>query len=174
MVFPFFLSVVDPATAGLKEGRKHRERAFLPNPGFRSLVARSLEELLTARQAKNVRYCLTPDIGLCLTKVEVDADLHLALQDATGAKAGIVVCEIPAKQEWCSIRETVFSWTRTRFPLHIQSTRKLTVNGTPVVTMIGKAFWDIGHAPADQSNRRTDLQGYAAWEIHPVMMLTVQ
>jgi hypothetical protein len=39
-----------------------------------------------------------------------------------------------------------------------------------VVTVIGKAFFDIGHAPVDQSNRRTDLQGYAAWEIRPVMM----
>ena len=27
----------------------------------------------------------------------------------------------------------------------------------------GKAFFDIGHAPADHSNRRRDLQGYAAW-----------
>ena len=43
-------------------------------------------------------------------KVEMDGDLHVALQDATGDKAGIVVCEIPAKQQWCSIRESVFSW----------------------------------------------------------------
>jgi hypothetical protein len=34
-----------------------------------------------------------------------------------------------------------------------------------------KAFFDINHAPADQSNRRTDLPGYAAWEIHPVMKI---
>ena len=45
-------------------------------------------------------------------KVEMDGDLHVALQDATGDKTGIVVCEIPAKQQWCSIRETVFSWTQ--------------------------------------------------------------
>jgi hypothetical protein len=32
-------------------------------------------------------------------KVEMDGDLHLAFQDATGDKAGIVVCEIPAKQQ---------------------------------------------------------------------------
>src|SRR5437773_11730483 len=44
-------------------------------------------------------------------KVEMDGDLHVALQDATGDRAGIVVCEIPAKQQWCAIRETVFSWT---------------------------------------------------------------
>ena len=48
------------------------------------------------------------------------------------------------------------------------------VEQPPVVTVIGKAFFDIGHAPADHSNRRTDLQGYAAWEIHPVMKLDVQ
>jgi hypothetical protein len=67
-------------------------------------------------------------------KVEADGDLHLALQDATGNKPGIVVCEIPAKSQWCEVRQTVFSWTRTRFPLHIRSTRKLTLNQAPVVT----------------------------------------
>jgi hypothetical protein len=30
------------------------------------------------------------------------------------------------------------------------------------------------YAPKDQSNRRSHLPGYAAWEIHPVMKLTVQ
>ena len=29
-------------------------------------------------------------------KVETDNDLHIALQDATGDKPGIVVCEVPA------------------------------------------------------------------------------
>src|SRR4029453_10903687 len=86
-----------------------------------------------------------------------------ALQDATGNKPGGVVCEVPAKPQWCEIRQTVFSWTRTRFPLHIQSTRKLTINETPVVTVIGKAFWDIGHAPKDGSNRRKRLPDYAVF-----------
>jgi hypothetical protein len=104
----------------------------------------------------------------------MDGDLHLALQDATGDKAGIVVCEIPAKQEWCSIRETVFSWTTTRFPFHTSSDRKLKLIGAPIITVTGKAYWDVGHAPKDQSNRRSHLPGYAAWEIHPVMKLTVQ
>jgi hypothetical protein len=36
-----------------------------------------------------------------------------------------------------------------------------------------KGVFDIGHSPADQSNRRTDLPGYAAWEIHPGMALRV-
>jgi hypothetical protein len=44
----------------------------------------------------------------------------------------------------------------------------------PIIKVIGKAFFDIGHAPADHSNQRTDLQGYAAWEIHPVMKLDVK
>lgn len=42
-----------------------------------------------------------------------------------------------------------------------------------IVTVTGKAFFDFNHAPADQSNRRTDLQGYAAWESHPVMKIAV-
>jgi hypothetical protein len=107
-------------------------------------------------------------------KVEADGDLHLALQYATGNKAGIVVCEVPAKPQWCQVLQTVFGWTRTRFPLHIQSARKLTINETPVVTVIGKAFWDIGHAPKDGSNRRKRLPDYGVWEIHPVMKLQVR
>jgi hypothetical protein len=43
----------------------------------------------------------------------------------------------------------------------------------PIITVVGKAFFDIGHAPADHSNRGTDLRGCAAWEIHPVMKLDV-
>jgi hypothetical protein len=42
-------------------------------------------------------------------KVEADGDLHVALADATGNKPGIVVCEVPAKPQWCEIRTTVFS-----------------------------------------------------------------
>src|SRR5260370_3052334 len=107
-------------------------------------------------------------------KVEEDGDLHVALQDATGDKPGIVVCEVPAKPQWCEIRTTVFGWTRTRFPLHIHSGRKLTLDATRSITVVGKAFWDIGHAPKDQSNRRKNLPGYAVWEIHPVMKIQVQ
>jgi hypothetical protein len=103
---------------------------------------------------------------LVAVKAEADGDLHIAIADATGSKPGVVVCEIPAKPQWC---ESVFSWTRTRFPLHIRSTRKLTISEAPTITVIGKAFWDIGHAPKDGSNWRKHLPGYAVWEIHPVM-----
>jgi len=39
--------------------------------------------------------------------------------------------------------------------LSLSSTLKL--DQAPVVTVTGKAFWDIGHAPKDQSNRRSHL-----------------
>jgi hypothetical protein len=45
--------------------------------------------------------------------------------------------------------------------------RALKVNQAPVNAVTGKAFFDIGHAPKDQSNRRKNLPRYAAWEIHP-------
>jgi hypothetical protein len=64
--------------------------------------------------------------------------------------------------------------TQMRFSLHLRSTRKLTLNEAPIVTIVGKAFWDIGHAPKDQSNRRKYMPGYAVWEIHPVMKIDVQ
>jgi hypothetical protein len=93
-------------------------------------------------------------------KVEMDGDLHLALQDATGGKPGIVVVEVPAEPQLCSIRQTVFSWTTTRFPFHTSSDRKLKLIETPIITVTGKAYWDVGHAPKDQSNRRSTPKGF--------------
>jgi hypothetical protein len=106
-------------------------------------------------------------------QIGADGDLHIELGDATNAKPGLVVCEIPAGPTWCEIRKTIFSWTPTRFPLHIRSTRKLTLNEAPTVTVVGKAFWDIDRARKDQSNRRKRLPQYAVWEIHPVMALQI-
>jgi len=92
---------------------------------------------------------------------------------ATRDKPEIFVCETLAKPQWREIRTTVFGWTRKRFPLHIRSTRELTINETPIITVIGKAFWDVGHAPKDQSNRRKYMPECAVWEIHPVMALQI-
>jgi hypothetical protein len=134
------------------------------------------EEQLTWQSERtgieNNWYALTGRV--VAVKVEADGDLHIALQDATGGKPGIVVWEVPCKPTWCEIRTKVFNLTRTRFPLHIRSERKLALNEALIVTLIGKAFWDIGHAPKDQSNRRKYMPGDAVWEIHPVMKIDVQ
>jgi hypothetical protein len=139
-------------------------------PGPDVDLTRYTEERMPSEQKW---YALTGRIvGL---KVEADGDIHLALQDATGDKPGIVVCEVPAKPQRCSIRETVFSWTNTRFPFHTSSAKKLTLDQTPVITVTGKAFSDVGHSLKDQqSNRRSHLPGYAAWEIHPVRKMEVR
>jgi hypothetical protein len=119
---------------------------------------------------ENKWYALTGRV--VAVKAETDGDLHIELQDATGNKPGIVIVEVPAESQWCEIRNTVFGWARTRFPFHTSSARKLTLDQTPVVTVTGKAFFDVGHSLKDQrSNRRSHLVGYAAWEIHPVMKL---
>jgi hypothetical protein len=64
-------------------------------------------------------------------KVEADGDLHIALSDATGDKQGTVVCEVPLKPQWCDIRETVFSWTPTRFPFQTSSAKRLKIANPP-------------------------------------------
>jgi hypothetical protein len=80
----------------------------------------------------------------------------------------------PAKPHWCQMRQTVFGWTHAKFPFSVRSGRKLNITEPGILTVTGKAFFDNNHAPADQSNRRPNLPGYAVWEIHPVMKLTVQ
>jgi len=94
---------------------------------------------------ENNWYALTGRIADLM--VEPDGDLHIALHDATGSKMGIVSCEIPVGPQWCSLRTTVFSWTSTKFPFHTSSTKRLMFTGSLIITVVGKAFWDIGHAP---------------------------
>ena len=107
-------------------------------------------------------------------RAEEDGDLHIAVQDVTGDKPGLLVVEIPAKPQWCELRKIVFGWTEVEFPFRVRSGRKLKFRQPLIITVVGNAFFDVGHAPADHSNRRTDLDGYAAWEIHPVMELEVK
>jgi hypothetical protein len=85
-----------------------------------------------------------------------------------------VVVEVTAKPQWCELRKIVFGWAEVEFPFRVRSGRKLKFREPLIITVVGKAFFDVGHAPADHSNRRTDLQDYAAWEIHPVMKLQVE
>jgi hypothetical protein len=76
-------------------------------------------------------------------------------------------------RQWCESFAKLYSDGQVQFPFRARSGRRLKLTQPPVITVIGKAFFDIGHAPADHSNRRTNLQGYAAWEIHPVMKMEV-
>jgi hypothetical protein len=92
----------------------------------------------------------------------------------SGDKPGVVVVEIPAKPQWCELRQIVFGWTQVQFPFRVRSGRKLKVNQPPIITVIGKAFFDIGDSLKDQSkNQRRNLPDYAAWEIHPVIKLEI-
>jgi len=97
----------------------------------------------------------------------------MELQDANGNGAGTVSAEIPIGPKWCEIRQTVFGWTTQSFPFSFNTAKKLKLRELHVITVTGKAFYDIAHAPADHSNRRTSPKDYAVWEIHPVMALQV-
>jgi len=101
-------------------------------------------------------------------RVEDDGDLHVEIKDV-GNDAGIIV-ELPLGPRWCEMRKTVFSWTDARFPL----TGKFKLTQHPIVTVIGKAFYDIDHSGKDMhTNRRNYDQSLAVWEIHPVMKIAV-
>jgi hypothetical protein len=107
-------------------------------------------------------------------KVEADGDIHIELVDANDNKTGIVGAEIPPNQIWCELRKLALSWTTQKFPFSFSSSKNLTVVGRHVVTVTGKAFYDVDHAPKDRSNQRVGRfpPGYAVWEIHPVMGMT--
>src|SRR5205809_967078 len=76
-----------------------------------------------------------------------------------------ISAEIPVGPKWCEIRQTVFGWTTQKFPFGVKTAHALKIREPRVITVTGKAFYDIGHAPADHSNRRRTPKGYAVWEI---------
>jgi hypothetical protein len=43
-------------------------------------------------------------------------------------------------------------------PFHTSSAKKLTLNQTPVITVTGKAFFDVGHSLKDQKFKASSLQ----------------
>jgi hypothetical protein len=106
-------------------------------------------------------------------RVEADGDIHVALTDATGNKAGRVGVEVPVGARWCKIRDAVFSWTNAKFPFGIKSNKVFKILKPHVIAVTGKAFYDVDHAPADHSNRSTIHENTAAFEIHPVAGLRV-
>jgi hypothetical protein len=55
----------------------------------------------------------------------------------------------------------------------LKTAKNLKIGKSCVITVIGKAFYDVAHASAAHSNRRSKPEGYAVWEIHPVMALQV-
>ncbi|MEY2564966.1 MAG: hypothetical protein QOH88_3159 [Verrucomicrobiota bacterium] len=69
----------------------------------------------------------------------------------------------------------VFGWTTASFPMNYPSKSKLTLAKRPVITVTGKAFYDIDHADKARSNQRPKpfAAGYSVWEVHPVMSVSV-
>ncbi len=110
---------------------------------------------------------------LVSVKVEADGDITLVLRDANGKNTGSVNAEIPVGPEWCELRKTVFGWTTQSFPFRFKGSQTLELREQHVITVTGKALFDVGHASADRSNRRTKPKKYSVWEIHPVMALHV-
>jgi hypothetical protein len=100
-------------------------------------------------------------------------DIHIALVEANGNNVGPVSAEIPVGPKWGEIRQTVFGWTTQKFPFGVKTAHTVQIREPHVISVTGKAFYDIGHAPADHSNRRSTPKGYAVWEIHPVMKMEV-
>lgn len=111
--------------------------------------------------------------SLVSVKVEDDGDITLVLKDVDGKKAGSVNAEIPVGPQWCDVRKLVFGWTTQSFPFSFKASQKLELRDQHVITVTGKALFDVDHAPADGSNRRTKPKKYSVWEIHPVMALHV-
>jgi hypothetical protein len=110
-------------------------------------------------------------------KAEEDGDLHIELRDPDNPHGVRVVVEVPldrhgGKTPWNAIRETVFDWSDQTFPFDTRTGHRLHLVQSPVVRVVGMAFYDAKHA-GNRPNRRDASEHVAVWEIHPVMALTV-
>ncbi|HKP05431.1 MAG TPA: hypothetical protein VJU77_18930 [Chthoniobacterales bacterium] len=110
-------------------------------------------------------------------KAEADGDIHFELADATGRKRGRILAEVPLGTRWCALRKVVFGWTKKgqAFARFRASSRPLPLNSHPVVTVLGKGFFDTHHAKKRPLLNRSNIDDtgmLAAWEIHPVAGIT--
>jgi hypothetical protein len=87
-------------------------------------------------------------------------------------RAGKMVVEVLADAPWCPIRKAVCARTNVKFPLPENEQWGLYLPRPPVVTVIGKAFYDIDHSGRNPSrNRQNYDSSLAVWEIPPVMKI---
>src|SRR5947209_13878431 len=100
-------------------------------------------------------------------RMEDDGDVHIELRNADGRPGGIVV-ELPLGETWCAMRKMVFSWTDVQFPVSPGREDKFALLQHPVVTVVGKAFYDIDHSGGHtRGNRRKYDPSLALWAIYP-------
>ena len=106
-------------------------------------------------------------------QAENDGDVHMVLENAAGDKPGKIIAEIPLGMRWCAARTMAFSWTNAVFPFVADFQRNpFRLTQHHVVTVIGRAFYDIDHAGKNHHiNRRPRDREKAVWEIHPVMSM---
>jgi hypothetical protein len=108
-------------------------------------------------------------------QAENDGDVHMVLVNANDRQPGKVIAEIPLGAKWCALRTTVFSWTNAIFPFSTGKEQPFRLAGRPVVTVIGKAFYDTDHSGKElRNNRRPHDKDKAVWEIHPVMAMRLE
>lgn len=109
-------------------------------------------------------------------QAENDGDVHLVLVNADDERPGKVIVEIPLGAKWCALRTTAFSWTNALFPFHTNGQfSPFRLVHKPIITVIGRAFYDTDHAGKDRwTNRRPRDKEKAVWEIHPVIRMEVK
>jgi hypothetical protein len=73
-------------------------------------------------------------------RAEEDGDIHIALADATADKPGVVVPEIPAKPQWCQLRQIVFGLDRGPVSVLCELRSKTEDRSTTNYNNYGKTF----------------------------------
>jgi len=121
---------------------------------------------------ENMRFALTGRV--VDVRIEMDGDLDIALQDATGNRARHCCHRNTGKTAMVRNPPNGFRLDQDALSISNNSMRKLNLNAAPTVAVIGKAFFGTGHALKSHINRRKHMPRYAAWEIHPVMKLDVR
>jgi hypothetical protein len=111
-------------------------------------------------------------------RIEDDGDIHLQLADlGADSDAKTASVEVPNGQPWCAIRDQIFALTGAAFPIRFSNNKDLPLKTTAVITVIGKAFYDVENDGGNTSANDRDGAGKSrttVWEIHPVMKATIR
>jgi hypothetical protein len=118
---------------------------------------------------------------LRLIKIEKnDCDIHMEIAGTRGKNADCIIAEIPNTNEYCPIREKLFSMLKEKYNVaKVGKSKREFKSRMPEITLTGYPFCDTAHRRKNNPvNKKGSSHGSkfvaTLWEIHPVVAVQVE
>ena len=103
-----------------------------------------------------------------LKEADDDCDIHIELAADKNPVANRIIAEVPNTEEYCDLREEIFTELKERYNLNKKKTYRFDNQLVPKITVYGYVFFDSGH-PTGHNHGSKFVQ--TVFEVHPVFKI---